>query len=189
MTPGYHEPAKPPVADGPELTLDRLNDRLRSIRWMRDRDWLTPPQADLLRALLRYGVYELRIGEPGEETNSLENVRSSLATLLGLIHRRDVAIDVQLCPTAEALNAALQEQDRGDDCYVGLWSATRNRVEVAEGSHVKHAQQQTAHLAGVMYEFGVSQVLVLDTRVSVIVPNAVTQTLLLRAGPARADDA
>lgn len=188
VTPGYHEPAEPPVADGPELTLERLNDRLRSIRWMRDRDWLTPAQADLLRALLRYGVYELRIGEPGEETNTLEKVRNSLSTLLGLIHRRDVAVDVQLCSTAEALTAALQEQDKCDDCYFGLWSASRNRVEVAEGSHVKHAQQQAAHLAGVMYEFGVAQVLVLDPRVSVIVPTAVTQTLLLRAAPFRGDE-
>ena len=186
---GYHEKPAAPVADGPELTLERLNDRLRSVRWMRDRDWITPAQADLLRALLRYGVYELRIGVAGEETNTLEEVRSSLGTLLGLIHRRDVAIEVQLCSTPEALTTALQEQEKGDDCYIGLWSATRNRVEVAEGSHVAHAQQQTAHLAGVMYEFGVSQVLVLDPRVSVIVPGSLNQTLLLRAGPFRNDDA
>lgn len=185
VTPAYHEPPKPPVADGPELTVERLNDRLRSIRWMRDRDWITPAQADLLRALLRYGVYELRVGEPGEETNTLDKVRGSLATLLGLIHRRDVTIDVQLSPTPEALTEALGEQEKGDDCYIGLWSATRNRVEVAEASHVKHAQQQAAHLAGVTYEFGVSQVLVIDPRVTVIVPPTVSQTLLLRA--ARSD--
>lgn len=189
VTPGYHEKPTAFAAAGPELTLERLNDRLRSIRWMRDRDWITPAQADLLRALLRYGVYELRIEASGGESNTLEDVRRSLATLLGLIHRRQVAIEVQLCATPEALTETLEEQEKGDDCYVGLWSATRNRVEVAEGSHVAHAQQQTAHLAGVMYEFGVSQVLVLDPRVSLIVPNSVSQTLLLRAGSVRDDDA
>src|SRR5207237_10372373 len=102
VTQGYHEPPKPPVAEGPELTIERLNDRLRSIRWMRDRDWITPAQADLLRALLRYGVYELRTSDPAEESNTLDKVRGSLATLLSLIHRRDVAVDVQLCPTPEA---------------------------------------------------------------------------------------
>lgn len=188
VTPGYHEPPKPPVAEGPELTVERLNDGLRSIRWMRDRDWITPAQADLLRALLRYGVYELRASEAAEESNTLDKVRGSLSTLLSLIHRRDVTVDVQLCPTPEALTEALGEQEKCDDCYIGLWSATRNRVEVAEGSHVKHAQQQAAHLAGVTYEYGVSQVLVLDPRVSVLVPNTVTQTLLLRAAPFRADE-
>lgn len=179
VTPRFHQ-AKP-VAAAP-LTRAGLNDELQSIRWMRERGWLGQAEADMLRTLVRFGVYELRM-TAGDEPSPMEQARKALAGLLSLWERRDMAVEPLFCADEEALAEALKEQrERPATRYIALWSVDRNRVSVAEGSQVEEPDAKGArHVDGVGYEYGGAQMLVLHPRVTLMTPRPISQTILLHA--------
>lgn len=150
----------------------------RTVRWMRERGWLGPAEAEVLRRSLRFGACEMRVA--AGEASPIERARTTLADLLAPLERRDVTVESMFCRDSEALAAALQAQrDEHPERPVALWSVERSQVAVAEGSHL--ATQEDGQLGGVTYPFGGGTILVLHPLVTVIPPETLGQTLLLRA--------
>lgn len=174
-----------PSAAGPLLTPNKIAEDLESIRWMRDRNWLSHADADVLRTLARFGVYEMGIPDADAHGSLLDAGIAALTHIFGLVHRRVVPLEQIFCPDSEALRTALQtERERTGSRYVALWSAEKNRVTVAEGSHIQTAgQAPVQHSEGVEYEFGGRHLLILDRRVTVFLNRPTQQILLLTAKP------
>lgn len=180
VRPEYHQRAAPPPPQRPAREV--LEKQQQSVRWMRERGWVTPENAEVLRKALLFGACEMRL-PPGGEGSPIEQARAALAGLLALMQRRDVTVASEFCRDAEALAAAMQAQ-RADHPHrlLGLWSMERNRMAVAEGSHLEGQPADAAgQLVGVNYEFGAGKMLLLHPLAAVIPPPTLSQTLLLHA--------
>ena len=171
-----------------DLTLSQVDDRLQSIRWMREKGWLSQADADALRTLLRFGVYETNLNDPQDGTSVIDQCKGALQKVLSLVHHRDVEVEVTYCRDVLALEQAMSaQQKRGQFDYFGLWSTERSRVTMAEGSHIATADEELVpHIGGVDYEFGASQMLVLAPRVTMLNKDfASNQVLLFSAAAAQ----
>lgn len=163
------------------LTLAEVEAQLQSLRWMKDKGWLSQAEADALRTMLRFGAYETNVADAQGGASLIDQGKGALQKLLSTVQRRDVEVEATYCRDPASLEQAIAAQaERGRFEYYALWSTERARVTIAEGSHIAASDDGPAqHAAGVDYEFGGSQMLVLDPKVTLLNKESSNNQILL----------
>jgi hypothetical protein len=145
---------------------------LSSLQWMRARGWLSQSDYDFLRFFRQLGVYERSLVLPQERPDRgepqlldpAETARSLL--MLHRMEEAEVRQEALAAPRDWRRLAESQEAANGPGAMLAIWSRSRARVPVVEGSHVQGAlvAPDAEPPPGVDYAIGPDRLLFLDAR-------------------------
>jgi hypothetical protein len=150
----------------------RQGPSLTSLQWMRARGWLTQSDYDFLRFFRQLGVYERSLVVPQERPERAdaqlldpgETARGML--MLHRMEEAELRREALAAPRDWRRLAEQQEAAAGPGAMIAVWSRSRARIPVVEGSHQQASlvAPDAEPPAGVDYAVGPDRLLFLDGR-------------------------
>jgi len=160
------------AAGGPAA--GRLEPSLSSLQWMRGRGWLSQSDFDFLRFFRQFGVYERSLVVPKERGGDgmqgapvLLDPAETAEALLGLTRFDESVMTREKVSTVRDLRRMADQVGKanGPGAVIALWSSTKRRLPVVEGSHTSQAETPEEKPVGTEYGLGPDRLLFLDTRI------------------------